>query len=49
MSYNSYLEIVDIVSELEIMIEYNKNISVETKKEIKDKLKEISDLAYQSA
>ena len=49
MSYNNYLEIADIVSELEIMIEYNKNISVETKKEIKDKLKAISDLAYQSA
>lgn len=49
MSYNNYFEIVNIVSELESMIEYNKNISVETKKEIKDKLKEISDLAYQSA
>ena len=49
MSYNNYLEIVNIVSELESMIEYNKNISVEAKKEIKDKLKEISDLAYQSA
>ena len=49
MSYNNYLEIVDIVSELEIMIEYNKNISIEEKNEIKEKLNEISDLVYPSA